>query len=56
MLSMWIFRVGLGRWLATTGGFGVLGIWIAMFADWIVRIICFTLRWKSGKWEKMAVK
>lgn len=56
MLSMWIFRVGLGKWLATAGGFGVLGIWIAMFADWIVRIICFTARWKSGKWEQMAVK
>ena len=56
LISMWMFRLGLGTWLATSGGFGVLGIWIAMFADWIVRIICFTARWKSGKWETKAVK
>lgn len=56
LISMWIFRLGLGTWLAVYGGFGVLGIWIAMFADWAVRIVCFTVRWRSGKWETKAVK
>ena len=56
IVSMWIFRLGLGTWLATRGGYGVLGIWIAMFSDWIVRIICFTVRWRSGKWETKAIR
>ena len=56
MISMWVFRLGLGTWMATYGGFGVLGIWIAMFADWAVRILCFTVRWKSGKWMTKAIK
>lgn len=56
MVSMWVFRLGLGVLLATRGGYGVLGIWLAMFADWIVRIVCFTLRWRSGKWMTKAVK
>ena len=55
LVSMWLFRLGLGVMLAE-GGMGVLGIWVAMFADWIVRIICFVLRWRSGKWASMAVK
>ena len=55
LVSMWLFRLGLGVMLAE-GGMGVLGIWVAMFADWIVRIICFVLRWRSGKWASMAVQ
>ena len=54
-LSMWLFRLILGTLLATRGGFGVLGIWMAMFVDWFVRITCFVLRYRSGKWKKMGV-
>lgn len=54
-LSMWLFRLLLGALLATKGGFGVLGIWMAMFVDWFVRITFFVLRYRSGKWKKMAV-
>lgn len=54
--SMWTFRLFLGTFLATKGGYGVVGIWMAMFVDWFCRIACFLLRWRSGKWEKMTVK
>lgn len=56
MVSMWVFRLGFGVLLATRGGYGVLGIWIAMFVDWIVRIVCFTARWRSGKWQTKAIR
>lgn len=54
--SMWLFRLVLGALLATRGGYGVLGIWMAMFVDWFVRIACFVWRYRSGKWKKMAVQ
>lgn len=56
ILSMWLFRLVLGTLLATRFGYGVLGIWMAMFVDWIVRILCFTLRYHSGKWKQMAIR
>ena len=32
-------------------GMGVIGVWIAMQIDWVFRIICFLIRWHSGKWQ-----
>lgn len=55
VVSMWLFRLVLGALLATRGGYGVLGIWMAMFVDWFVRIACFVWRYHSGKWKNMAV-
>ena len=31
-------------------GFGPMGVWIGMFADWTVRAIIFTWRFHSRKW------
>ena len=31
---------------------GMIGTWIAMFADWIVKALIFTYRYLSGKWIK----
>ena len=53
--SMWTFRLILGTLLATRGGFGVEGIWFAMYADWLCRITCFLLRWRGGKWKTKAL-
>ncbi len=53
--SMWLFRLVLGVVLAKYMQFGILGIWLAMFADWIVRLICFILRYRSGKWKEKAI-
>ena len=48
--SMWIFRIGAAFVLGGTLGFGVLGVWMAMVLDWVVRSLCFLLRYQSGKW------
>ena len=53
--SMWTFRLILGALLATKGGFGVVGIWMAMFVDWFCRIACFVLRYRSGKWKEKVI-
>lgn len=54
--SMWAFRVVLGVVMAQTWQMGVLGMWGAMFVDWIVRSIAFVLRYKGHRWESKALK
>lgn len=52
ILSMWIFRVGFSYLLGLYFHLELFGVWIAMTIDWFIRAICFTLRYKSGKWKK----
>jgi putative MATE family efflux protein len=55
IISMGVLRIGASFVLAYALGFGALSIWIAMVFDWAARSICFTLRWKGGRWQMMAV-
>lgn len=49
-LTMWLCRVTLATFLIRVMGFGAMGVWIGMFADWFIRGIIFTIRFKKGKW------
>lgn len=49
--SMWTCRIGLAYVLGRGMGLGLLGVWIAMTTDWLVRAIFFTARIMTGKWE-----
>lgn len=53
IFSMFAFRIGFSLFLGAKLGYGAIGVWIAMVLDWIFRIICFLLRYKSGVWKKM---
>ncbi len=53
--SMWIFRIGFAVVIAVYMGMGVMGVWVAMIIDWIVRAICFCIRYCSGKWKRGTV-
>lgn len=55
-VSMWTLRVGLGVLLGRYWGFGVLGIWMAMFGDWAFRVAFFLPRFLGHKWETMSVR
>ena len=57
LLSMWICRIGLSWLLGSTWGLnmGLLGVWMAMFADWVVRAIVFLARFMGGKWKEHQV-
>lgn len=55
-VSMWTMRVGFGILLGRYLGFGVLGIWMAMFADWLLRIFFFLPRFHGHKWETMGIR
>ena len=50
VLSMWGCRVALCILLVRGLHLGLAGVWIGMFADWIVRAGIFARRFLSGKW------
>ena len=49
-IGMWIFRICLGYILGIVFKMGILGIWIAMYIDWIVRGTMYLLRLRGEKW------
>ncbi|MFT4104943.1 MAG: MATE family efflux transporter [Lacrimispora sp.] len=52
--SMWICRIVLAYILSLYAGLGLMGIWIAMTIDWLVRAIFFVTRVLNGKWCRYA--
>lgn len=50
VISMFAARVVGAYVLGTVMGYGVVGTRIAMYIDWIVRIVFFVIRYRSGKW------
>ena len=48
--SMWIFRIGFSYLFVLYFNLGVMGVWFAMFADWIFKGSIFAARFVSGKW------
>lgn len=55
IVSMWIFRIGFSYLIGKYMGLGVFGVWVAMVIDWVVRAICFIIRYFNGKWKHGAI-
>mgnify|MGYP002508592925 FL=1 len=57
LLSMWICRIGMSWLLGSSWGLnlGLLGVWLAMYADWVVRAAVFLVRFLRGKWKNHQV-
>lgn len=55
MLSMWVFRIGFSYLLGGTAEMGLMGVWMAMYIDWLVRSIVFLIRFARGKWKEQQV-
>lgn len=53
LATMWIFRIAFSYILGGYFEMGVLGVWIAMVIDWVVRAVCMALRYKTGKWKRI---
>ena len=53
LLCMWICRIGMSYLLGAPWGMnmGLLGVWLAMFSDWVVRAVVFFIRFLRGKWK-----
>ena len=60
LISMFTCRIVLSYVLGADAVFGIpmmglhlLGVWIAMFCDWIVRATFFLVRFWRGKWKQI---
>ena len=49
-ISMWVFRVAFSWYLCRYTSVGLWGVWIGWCTDWLVRNICFSLRFRGSKW------
>ena len=52
VLSMFLARITGAYLMGTLLGLKVVGIYLAMYLDWVVRAIFFYLRYRSGKWTR----
>lgn len=55
MASMWLLRILLGYIFAVVLPWGVLGVWIAMYVDWLARSIFFVRRVRRDEWFQKVV-
>jgi len=53
--SMWLVRVLFAYILGSVFGLGVVGVWLGMFSDWIVRGTFAVIRFRSKKWQEKSV-
>ena len=54
MVGMWLGRIACS-YLFVGLGLGLMGIWYAILADWIIRIAFFLPRFASGRWLRHRV-
>lgn len=55
-IGMWVFRIFVGYMLGIVVGLGVLGIWIAMYSDWLIRGLMYCKRLSGEKWLKHRIE
>ena len=55
--SMWFCRVILAIVLVRVFHMGLLAVWLAMFIDWALRVVVYTVRLSGKKWiHKAAIE
>lgn len=52
IISMFSARVGGAWFFGIVLGMGVIGTRIAMYCDWVIRIVFFVHRYRTGKWKE----
>lgn len=55
LVSMAVFRIALSYVIGLGLGMGAVGVWIAMVADWICRVILYVARYRGHRWEQLAL-
>ncbi|MGB9840039.1 MATE family efflux transporter [Thermovenabulum sp.] len=55
IVGMWIVRLSLTSLFMRYFHLSILGAWIAMFIDWVVRAILYFYRLKSEKWQFLKI-
>lgn len=52
---MWAIRLAATYLLVVQWKTGLAGAWLAMSADWVVRAILATARFRRGRWKLLRV-
>ncbi|MCE5235162.1 MAG: MATE family efflux transporter [Eubacteriales bacterium] len=55
LLSVGAIRPGLSWLLCYPLGFGLIGAWLGLFADQLLRLLMNAARFKSGKWTRISL-
>ncbi|MBZ9623410.1 MATE family efflux transporter [Clostridium sp. FP2] len=55
IIGMWLFRITLGYLLGVVLNLGLVGIWLGMVIDWVIRGSLYCIRFKKGKWKRNTV-
>ena len=55
IISMWVLRILLGYVFTLVFHWGILGIWLAMYTDWVGRSFFFIRRMMGDRWLKAPV-
>ncbi len=50
IIGMLLFRIGLGHVFGLMLGWGIFGVWLGMFTDWLLRSALYVWRLRSGRW------
>ncbi len=56
IIGVFVIRISLAYVLINIMGLGLIGAWIAMLSDQIIRWIGITLRYKTDKWKTIELK
>lgn len=55
IIGMWVFRITFGYILGIPLKLGLIGVWLGMYTDWIVRGTLYYIRLVKGKWKNNTV-
>ena len=55
LIFSWVVAVGGSYILGVKFGLGLIGVWLAMACDELVRAIIFAIRFKLGKWKNKSM-
>ncbi|MBS1209746.1 MAG: efflux family protein [Proteobacteria bacterium] len=55
LTGMLLFRLMLGYFLGVTLGYGVVGVWCGVIADWFVRSALYVIRLRGTRWQRQAL-
>jgi len=53
--GVWVVRLGLSLLFVPVLGLGLVGAWLAMFLDWVVRAGYLIARFRAGAWKEVRV-
>lgn len=55
VIGIWLVRLPLAYLLAVVFKMGLLGIWLTMPVDWVVRSIIYNVVYRHGRWKRINI-